>query len=61
MCDPWGRTGHPRLMAAIRKLRMRTGKAKDAKELVLECQVSAFRCYDQHLLTLSFLFGRDLV
>ena len=33
-------------MAAIRKLGMRTGKARDAKELVLECQVSVSRRHE---------------
>ena len=34
------RTGHPRLMSAVRKLGMRTGKSNQAKTLLLECQVS---------------------
>ena len=33
------RTGHPRLMSAVRKLGMRTGKLNQAKTLLLECQV----------------------
>lgn len=33
------RTGHPRLMSAVRKLGMRTGKSNRAKTLLLECQV----------------------
>ena len=33
------RTGHPRLMSAVRKLGMRTGKSNQAKTLLLECQV----------------------
>ena len=34
------RTGHPRLMSAVRKLGMRTGKSNHTKTLLLECQVS---------------------
>lgn len=34
------RTGHPRLMSVVRKLGMRTGSSRSAKNVVLECQVS---------------------
>ncbi len=37
--DPLCRTGHPQLMAVVRRLGMRTGKSKGAKNLVIECQV----------------------
>lgn len=33
------RTGHPRLMAVVRKMAMRGAKGKGSKELILECQV----------------------
>ncbi|KAF8800390.1 phospholipase D/nuclease [Phlegmacium glaucopus] len=38
-------TGHPRLMAAVRKLGMRTGTSKQAKPLLLECQGSSLGIY----------------
>ncbi|KDR78204.1 hypothetical protein GALMADRAFT_245252 [Galerina marginata CBS 339.88] len=38
-------TGHPRLMSVVRKLGMRTGTAKSAKEVVLECQGSSLGSY----------------
>ncbi|KAF8961659.1 tyrosyl-DNA phosphodiesterase-domain-containing protein [Flammula alnicola] len=38
-------TGHPRLMSAVRKLGMRTGAGKRAKDLVLECQGSSLGIY----------------
>ena len=37
------RTGHPRLMSAVRKLGMRTGKSNQTKTVLLECQVRI--CY----------------
>jgi len=38
-------TGHPRLMAAVRKLGLRTGKSKQRKDLMLECQGSSLGIY----------------
>ncbi|EDR09713.1 uncharacterized protein LACBIDRAFT_319104 [Laccaria bicolor S238N-H82] len=38
------KTGHPRLMMAVREMAMRTGKGK-AKELILECQGSSLGIY----------------
>ncbi|TFK18940.1 phospholipase D/nuclease [Coprinopsis marcescibilis] len=35
------KSGHPRLMAAVRKMSLRTGKGLKAKTLVLECQGSS--------------------
>ncbi|KAF8900465.1 tyrosyl-DNA phosphodiesterase-domain-containing protein [Gymnopilus junonius] len=39
------RNGHPRLMSVVRKMGMRTGNAKAAKDLVLECQGSSIGLY----------------
>ncbi|KAJ3502585.1 hypothetical protein NLJ89_g8817 [Agrocybe chaxingu] len=38
-------SGHPRLMSVIRKIGMRTGTAKTAKNLILECQGSSLGFY----------------
>ncbi|TFK73058.1 phospholipase D/nuclease [Pluteus cervinus] len=39
------RTGHPRLMKAVRSIGMRTGKTPSAKPLILECQGSSLGAY----------------
>ncbi|KAF4611889.1 hypothetical protein D9613_003755 [Agrocybe pediades] len=38
-------TGHPRLLAAVRKMGMRTGRSQSAKDVVLECQGSSLGLY----------------
>ncbi|KAF9529923.1 tyrosyl-DNA phosphodiesterase-domain-containing protein [Crepidotus variabilis] len=38
-------TGHPRLMTIVRKIGMKTGQAKGAKDVVLECQGSSLGTY----------------
>ncbi|KAF8182897.1 tyrosyl-DNA phosphodiesterase-domain-containing protein [Pholiota molesta] len=38
-------TGHPRLMSVVRKLGMRTGEGRRAKDLILECQGSSIGIY----------------
>ncbi|KAG2005546.1 hypothetical protein CC2G_001942 [Coprinopsis cinerea AmutBmut pab1-1] len=39
------KTGHPRLMAVVRKMAMRTGTGSQAKKLTLECQGSSLGNY----------------
>ncbi|KAF8637115.1 hypothetical protein AX17_003019 [Amanita inopinata Kibby_2008] len=39
------RTGHPRLMMAVRNMGLRTGNGRTAKDLVLECQGSSLGYY----------------
>jgi len=41
----FSKTGHTRLMKAIRDLGLRTGKGKAARDLVLECQGSSIGTY----------------
>jgi len=51
-------TGHPRLMSVVRKLGMRTGTTKSAKDLVLECQGSSLGTYTTYWLNEFHLSAR---
>jgi len=51
-------TGHPRLMSAVRKLGMRTGKSNQAKTLLLECQGSSIGIYTTQWLNEFHLSAR---
>ncbi|KNZ71939.1 hypothetical protein J132_05214 [Termitomyces sp. J132] len=39
------KTGHPRLMQAVRKMGLRTGKGRSSKDIALECQGSSIGVY----------------